>query len=291
VSRGLVPPSLPWRLPAPAKLNLFLHVVGRRADGYHLLQTLFRFIDYTDDVLLSPRPDGLIVRSSGPDQVPPEHDLIVRAARLLQEATNCAEGADVGVIKRIPMGGGLGGGSSDAATVLIGLNRLWGLNLSRTALQRLGLRLGADVPVFIHGRATVAEGIGEQFCPITVAPAHYLVLTPPVQVPTARIFADPKLTRDGNPLKMRTFFAGQGRNDLEPVVREHYAEVDRYLHWLSQFGHATLSGSGACVFAAFDTETEARAVLARLPDDMAGFVAGGMDRHPLYDWLDPDSVS
>lgn len=281
--------AAPLRLPAPAKLNLLLHVVGRRPDGYHLLQTVFRFLDRADEVLLRAREDGRILRTAGPDGVPAEQDLVVRAARLLQAETGCALGAEVGVDKRIPMGGGLGGGSSDAATVLIGLNRLWGLGLGRTDLQALGARLGADVPVFIHGRSAFAEGIGEIFHPIEIAPAWYLVLTPPVQVPTARIFADPKLTRQGNPLKIPAFFAGQGRNDLEPVVREHYGVVDEHLRWLGRHGSATMSGSGACVFSAFDTEPEARAVLVRLPDNMAGFVARGVDRHPLHDWLEPVS--
>lgn len=278
-------PAAPLRLPAPAKLNLLLHVVGRRPDGYHLLQTIFRFLDFRDEVTLAARADGRIRRTTGAAGVPEEQDLIIRAARLLQQEAGCALGADVGVEKRIPMGGGLGGGSSDAATVLIGLNRLWNLGLSRAQLQVLGARLGADVPIFIHGRSAFAEGIGEIFHPIDIAPAWYLVLTPPVHVPTARIFADPKLTRQGNPLKMRAFFAGQGRNDLEPVVREHYREVDEHLRWLSRFGHSTMSGSGACVFSAFDTEKEAQAVLAQLPEHMSGFVARGIDTHPLHDWL------
>lgn len=274
------------RVPAPAKLNLLLHVTGRRADGYHLLQTVFRFLDYSDDIVLAVRQDGAIVRTQGAATVVPEHDLVVRAARLLKSETGCAMGADLAVSKRIPIGGGLGGGSSDAASVLIGLNRLWQLKLSREDLQILGARLGADVPVFVFGRSAFAEGIGDILRPIRIAPAWYLVLTPPVHVSTAAVFADPKLTRHSNPLKIPAFFAGLGRNDLEPVVRASHPLVDRYLQWLAPYGQAGMSGSGACVFCAFDSETGARSVLAQLPDNMAGFVARGMDQHPLHDWLE-----
>ena len=281
-----LPAGTRLRLPAPAKLNLLLHVIGRRADGYHLLQTIFRFIDFGDEVSLQSRVDGHVVRTQGPPGVAPEQDLVVRAAKLLQQETGCTLGAELGVEKRIPMGGGLGGGSSDAATVLIGLNRLWNLGLARHALQVLGARLGADVPIFIFGQSAFAEGMGDILHPVAIRSAWYVVLTPPVQVPTAAIFTDSKLTRNSNPLKIPAFFAGQGRNDLEPVVRERYAEVDQHLRWLSRFGNATMSGSGACVFCAFDTEAEAQGVLAALPDNMAGFVARGVDRHPLHGWLE-----
>ncbi len=274
------------RVSAPAKLNLFLHITGRRADGYHFLQTIFRFIDYSDELLLSLRQDGQVIRSEGPESVDPEQDLVVRAARLLQAETGCKLGVDLGVTKRIPMGGGLGGGSSDAASVLVGLNRLWGLGLSRAALMVIGGRLGADVPVFVFGRSAFAEGVGNELHTISIAPAWYVVLTPPVQVPTAAVFSEPKLTRNSNPLRIPAFFAGQGRNDLEAVVRERYTEVDRHLSWLRQYGHATMSGSGACVFCAVDSEEGARSVLGRLPPGMAGFVARGLDEHPLYHWLD-----
>ncbi len=275
----------PLRLSAPAKLNLLLHVTGRRPDGYHLLQTIYRFIDFGDEVVMESRPDGQVVRAQGAPGVEPNQDLVVRAARLLKGETGCQLGVDLGVTKRIPMGGGLGGGSSDAASVLIGLNRLWGLGLSRHALQHMGARLGADVPVFIFGRSAFAEGIGEALHPIGIRAAWYLVLIPPVQVSTAEVFADTKLTRNSNPIRIPAFFAGQGRNDLEPVVRERFPVVDQHLRWLGQFGEAAMSGSGACVFCAFDSETEARAALAQLPENMAGFVARGMDQHPLYDWL------
>ncbi len=270
--------------PAPAKLNLFLHVVGRRADGYHLLQSIFRLIDRADFVHLEPRADGAIVRTGDLPGVPEEHDLTVRAARLLQ--AHAAEGSGVGIRleKNLPMGGGLGGGSSDAATVLLALNRLWNVNLPRAALQALALRLGADVPVFVFGRTAFAGGIGELLDPVEAPPAWYVVLTPPVEVPTAAIFAAPELTRDTAPLRIAPFSAGMGRNDLEPVVVGRYPEVARHLEWLARFGAARMTGSGACVFASFDTEDAARDVLRRLPDSMRGFVARGLDRHPLYDF-------
>jgi 4-diphosphocytidyl-2-C-methyl-D-erythritol kinase len=250
-----------------------------------LLQTLFRFIEHGDELLLALRPDGQVIRGEGPKGVAPEQDLSVRAARLLQAETGCKLGVDMRIIKRIPMGGGLGGGSSDAASVLVGLNRLWGLGLSRPALMALGGTLGADVPVFVFGRSALAQGIGDELSAVSIAPAWYVVLTPAVHVPTAAVFAEPKLTRNSNPLRIPAFFAGQGRNDLEAVVRERYGEVSRYLRWLAEHGPATMSGSGACVFRAVDSQAQARAILARLPKGMAGFVARGLDQHPLYHWL------
>ncbi|MSQ58797.1 MAG: 4-(cytidine 5'-diphospho)-2-C-methyl-D-erythritol kinase [Betaproteobacteria bacterium] len=273
------------RIPAPAKLNLFLHVTGRRPDGYHLLHTLFRFIEYGDELSLTLRPDGQVSRGEGPREVAPEQDLSVRAARLLQAETGCKLGVDLRIVKRIPMGGGLGGGSSDAASVLVGLNRLWGLGLSRPALMVLGAKLGADVPVFVFGRSAFAQGVGDELSAIRIAPAWYVVLTPSIHVATTAVFAEPKLTRNSNPLRIPAFFAGQGRNDLEAVVRERHVEVDRCLRWLAEQGPATMSGSGACVFRAVDSEAQARAILARLPENMAGFVARGLDQHPLYHWL------
>ncbi|MFN3543537.1 MAG: 4-(cytidine 5'-diphospho)-2-C-methyl-D-erythritol kinase [Thiobacillus sp.] len=272
------------RFPAPAKLNLFLHVVGRRADGYHLLQSVFRFIDRADWVTLTVRDDGRVVREDDLDGVPEDADLTVRAARLLQAHAPAGAGVGIRLEKRLPMGGGLGGGSSDAATVLLALNRLWGLNLPRTTLQALALQLGADVPVFIFGRTAFAEGVGEILQPVEVPPAWYVVLTPPVAVPTAAIFAAPELTRDTPPLKIAPFSAGAGRNDLQPVVVARYPEVARHLEWLGQFGEARMTGSGACVFASFETEAAAHAVLRELPPTMQGFVAQGIDRHPLYDY-------
>jgi 4-diphosphocytidyl-2-C-methyl-D-erythritol kinase len=229
------------------------------------------------------RDDGVIRRVTEMDNVSQDEDLSVRAARLLQQATGSRLGADIAVVKRIPMGGGLGGGSSDAATVLVALNRLWNTGCSREALQRLAIRLGADVPVFVFGQNALATGIGEVLTAVTLPPAWYLVLTPQVPVSTVEIFSSRELTRDTNPITMATFFAGQGRNDLQPVACGRYPLVAKHLEWLSQFGKAAMSGSGACVFCAFESEVEAQAIHARLPSDMKGFVARGLDRHPLHD--------
>ncbi len=270
---------------APAKLNLFLHVVGRRADGYHLLQTLFRFIDLNDTLHFMLREDGMVRRLNALDAVPEEQDLCVRAARLLQRETGCKLGVDIALEKRIPMGGGLGGGSSDAATTLLALNRLWGLNLGRERLMQLGLQLGADVPVFIFGENAFAEGIGEKLQVYPAADAWYVVLIPPVQVPTAQVFAHPDLTRDTISLKIRALSTAQLHNDLQPVVCRLYPPVAEHLNWLQQFAPAMMTGSGACVFAAFAGEQEARAVLAQMPPGMRGVVAQGLPRHPMHDWV------
>jgi 4-diphosphocytidyl-2-C-methyl-D-erythritol kinase len=270
--------------PAPAKLNLFLHVVGRRPDGYHLLQSVFRLIDRADTVHLDLRDDGRVVREGDLPGVPEEHDLTVRAARLLQAHAPAGSGVSIRLDKILPMGGGLGGGSSDAATVLLALNRLWQVNLPRAALQKLALQLGADVPVFVFGQTAFAEGVGDILHPVSAPPAWYVVLMPPVQVPTAAIFAAPELTRNSPPLKIARFSAGMGCNDLQPVVISRYPEVARHLEWLGQFGEARMTGSGACVFASFGTEGSAREVLRQLPETMQGFVAQGLDRHPLVDY-------
>jgi len=269
--------------PAPAKLNLFLHVVGRRDDGYHLLQSVFRLIDRADTVHLELRDDGRVVREGDLPGVAEDDDLTVRAARLLQAHAPEGAGVTIRLEKILPLGGGLGGGSSDAATVLLALNRLWQVNLPRERLQALALQLGADVPVFVFGQTAFAEGVGEVLSPLSVAPAWYVVLMPPVQVPTAAIFAAPELTRDTPALKMARFSAGMGRNDLQPVVVSRYPEVGRYLGWLAQFGAAQMTGSGACVFASFESEEAAWGVLRQLPETMQGFVAQGLDRHPLFD--------
>jgi 4-diphosphocytidyl-2-C-methyl-D-erythritol kinase len=271
--------------PAPAKLNLFLRVVGRRADGYHLLQTLFRFLNYGDTLYLRCRDDGAIIRTVDLAGVSPEQDLVIRAARLLQAETGCRLGAEIELDKRLPLGAGLGGGSSDAATTLIALNRLWSLGLPRQRLQQIGLRLGADVPVFVFGRSAFAEGVGERLQAVELDAAWYVVLQPRVSVSTAEVFAAPDLTRDSKPIKMQGFSAGAGRNDLQAVVCERYPEVARHLAWLQQFAAASMTGSGACVFAAFETEQAAQQVMARLPSDMTGFAARGIDRHPLWEWL------
>ena len=286
-------PGVQLTCPAPAKLNLFLHVTGRRPDGYHLLQTLFRFIDLQDTLHFSLREDGAIRRTNALNGIPEEQDLCVRAARLLQSETGCSLGVDITIDKHIPMGGGLGGGSSDAATVLIALNRLWSLGLSRTRLMQLGLRLGADVPVFIFGENAFAEGVGEQLQACSLPDAWYVVLFPPVHVPTAQIFAHPELTRNAVSITMRALSErrfgeeSQFRNDLQPVVCELYPEVARYMGWLAEFGKATMTGSGACVFAEFDNRNRAEAVIKQLPPGMRGVVAQGLARHPLHDWV-PD---
>jgi len=280
-------PAWTWdsAYPAPAKLNLFLHVVGRRADGYHLLQTLFRFVDYGDTLHFAPREDGQVRLLNPLPGVPQESDLTVRAARLLQQAANCTRGADIRLEKRLPMGGGLDGGSSDAATVLLALNHLWQLGLSRERLQALGLTLGADVPVFIFGRTAFAEGVGEALQAVPAAQAWYLVLQPPVAVPTVDIFRAPELKRDTPAMAAADWRPGLGGNDLEPVACARFPEVARHLAWLQRFGRARMSGSGACVFAEFPDQAGAEAALAQLPPDMRGWVAPGLDSHPLYGLL------
>lgn len=268
--------------PAPAKLNLFLHVVGRRPDGYHLLQTLFRFLDVGDVLRIAVRRDGAIRRLDPLPGVPVEADLCQRAARLLQAHTGCRLGADIGLDKRLPMGGGLGGGSSDAATVLLALNRLWALDLPREELQGLGLRLGADVPVFVFGRTAFAEGVGERLQAVALPPSSYVVLIPPVHVATATIFSHPGLTRDTPEMKIPPLSEGCGHNDLEPVAVAAYPVIGEYLRWLAGFGDARMTGSGACVFAAFPSRAQAEAVFAQRPAGMQGFVADGLDVHPMY---------
>jgi 4-diphosphocytidyl-2-C-methyl-D-erythritol kinase len=267
--------------PAPAKLNLMLHVVGRRADGYHLLQTVFRLIDLADTLTFAPRAGGAIRRATQIAGVPEDDDLAVRAARALQAETACREGATISLEKRIPLGGGLGGGSSDAATALIALNELWGIRLSRADLARIGLTLGADVPFFLFGRNAVGEGVGEVLTPLDLPAAWYVVITPQVAVSTREMFAAPELTRDTKPLKITAFFAGLGRNDLEPVVRARFPEVARALEWLAGHGAARMSGSGASVFAAYEREDEARAVAAKVPGEWRAWAVRGLDRHPL----------
>jgi 4-diphosphocytidyl-2-C-methyl-D-erythritol kinase len=271
--------------PAPAKLNLMLRVLGRRADGYHLLQTVFRFIDHCDEVRIAVREDGVIARAKALPGITEDDDLSVRAARLLKEKSGTRLGADIELVKRVPQGAGLGGGSSDAATVLLALNRLWATGLNREALQALGLSLGADVPVFIFGESAFAEGVGERLQPLDLPPAWYVVLTPPVEVPTRLVFTHPELKRDSKPIKIQGFSADAGLqavvNDLEPLVCRLYPEVARHLEWLRQHAPAMMTGSGASVFAAFESESTARAVFRQKPRGMSGFVARGLDRHPL----------
>ncbi len=276
--------------PAPAKLNLFLHVVGQRPDGYHLLQTLFRFIALDDTLHFTLREDGRIRRLNSVQGVPEEQDLCVRAARLLQQQTGCTLGVDIRLEKRIPQGGGLGGGSSDAATTLIALNRLWSLQLSRASLMRTGLQLGADVPVFIFGENAFAEGVGEALQAYTLPTAWYLVLFPAVQVPTAKIFMHPELTRDSVCLTMRALKElrqnDKLHNDLQPVACRLYPEVARHISWLQQRTKAMMTGSGACVYAEFAERSQAEKILVELPDDMTGIVTEGLLQHPLHAWLE-----
>lgn len=268
---------------APAKLNLFLHMVGRRADGYHLLQTVFIFLDHGDSLDFAVREDGVVVLENPLPGVPPEHDLTVRAAHLLQEAAGVRQGATIRLEKRLPMGGGLGGGSSDAATTLVALNHLWQAGLSRPELERLALRLGADVPIFVHGHAAFAEGVGERFTDVVVPEAWYLVLVPPVGVPTAQIFAAADLCRDTPAIKAEVWRPGTGHNDMEPVAVRLYPVVGEYLDMLRPYGMPRMSGSGACVFAAFPDAASANAAQQGLPAGVRSFVARGLTRHPLSD--------
>jgi 4-diphosphocytidyl-2-C-methyl-D-erythritol kinase len=271
--------------PAPAKLNLFLHVVGRRDDGYHLLQTVFTLIDRCDRLRFRLRDDGRVERANLVPGVPPEQDLAVRAALLLKEASGAGQGVDIEIEKAIPMGGGLGGGSSDAATALMALDRLWGTRFGAEALAELAAPLGADVPYFLHGMPAWAEGIGDRLTPIDLEPRWYLVLVPPVAVSTQAIFAAPELTRNTEPLKMEDFSARPGseqfRNDLEPVVTARHPVVEQHLEWLRRRAPARMTGSGACVFATFASRDEAQAVAGELPASMQGFVAQGLSQHPL----------
>ena len=267
--------------PAPAKLNLFLHITGRRADGYHTLQTVFQFLDYGDELSFVVTPDGQIKRASPVAGVTEEQDLTLRAAHLLKKSCGTMKGALIHLTKRLPIGGGLGGGSSDAATTLLALNELWDTRLTIPELAALGLKLGADVPVFIHGHAAWAEGIGEVLTPVEPEEAWYLVVVPPVHVSTAQVFADPELTRYSPPLTIRDFREGRGlRNDLEPVVRSRYPEVDRAMRLLADFGEPRMSGSGGCVFLKVTDANRSRQILERIPKPFTGFVARGLNRHP-----------
>lgn len=271
---------------APAKLNLFLHVVGRRDDGYHLLQTAFTLIDRCDRLRLRVRADGRIDRVNVVPGIPPDNDLAVRAALLLKEASGTTEGADIEIEKAIPIGGGLGGGSSDAATVLMALDRLWGTGFGREALAEIAGTLGADVPYFLDGRPAWAEGVGERLTPLEIEPRWYLVLTPPAGVSTAEVFAAPELTRNTEPLKMEDFSARprvkRFTNDLESVVTARHPVVRQHLEWLRErVADARMTGSGACVFAEFERREDAEAVMRGLPGSMHGFVAQGLMEHPL----------
>jgi 4-diphosphocytidyl-2-C-methyl-D-erythritol kinase len=290
---------------APAKINLFLHITGQRADGYHLLQTVFRLLDFYDTIQLKPTLDSAIKRVNDISGVPAAQDLCVRAAKLLQQYSQCTMGVEIMVEKRIPMGGGLGGGSSDAATVLMALNSLWQLDLSRAELLSLGLKLGADVPFFIYGTNAWAEGVGEQLQTISLKEAYYLVLTPNVHVSTAQIFANKQLTKNAIPKTMSDFSRASNSvvpnsandnsnteftNHLEKVVCNDYPAVSACLTWLKQFGDARMSGSGASVFLEVANEKIANEIWQQKPKELLGFsvqgfVAKGLNQHPLIDFV------
>jgi 4-diphosphocytidyl-2-C-methyl-D-erythritol kinase len=268
--------------PAPAKLNLFLHIVGRRADGYHLLQTAFQLLDWGDTLRLRLREDGEIRRLDPMAGIAPDADLAVRAARLLQAAAGVRLGADIAIDKRIPLGGGLGGGSSDAATALVALNALWRTGLGEDELAALGLRLGADVPVFVRGHSAWAEGVGERLTPVALPERWYAVVDPGASVPTAALFAAPELTRAAPQLTIPHFLAGvRTSNVFEPVVRERFPAVARALDWLGGYGEARLSGSGGCVFAAVDARETALKIAESCPHGMRGYAARGVAVSPL----------
>ncbi|MGH8288278.1 MAG: 4-(cytidine 5'-diphospho)-2-C-methyl-D-erythritol kinase [Steroidobacteraceae bacterium] len=273
-------PETVW--PAPAKLNLFLHITGRRADGYHELQTVFQLIDLCDSVAATVRDDGVIERPEGAAEVPAAADLVVRAARRLQAASGSALGATLRVHKRIPLGGGLGGGSSDAATTLLALNHLWGCQLPIEELARLGLPLGADVPVFVRGFSAWAEGVGERLAPIELPPCWYVIINPGIGVSTREVFQSPELTRNSPLITIRAFFEAGGRNDCEPVVRARCPEVAAALDWLSRYVPARLTGTGSCIFASCASAIEAERIAARVPDEWTSFVARGLDISPAH---------
>ena len=274
--------------PSPAKLNLFLYITGQRADGYHTLQTLFQFLDYGDTIDITPRSDGEIHLLTPVEGVAHEDNLIVRAARSLMKAaseSNClpkGSGADISIDKRLPMGGGLGGGSSNAATVLVALNHLWQCGLSVDELAALGLTLGADVPVFVRGHAAFAEGVGEILTPVEPEEKWYLVAHPGVSIPTPVIFNDPDLTRNTPKRSIKTLLKCEFSNDCEVIARKRFREVDAALSWLLEYAPSRLTGTGACVFAEFDTESRARQVLEQAPEWLKGFVAKGVNLSPLH---------
>ncbi|WP_206954600.1 4-(cytidine 5'-diphospho)-2-C-methyl-D-erythritol kinase [Trinickia acidisoli] len=277
---------------APAKLNLFLHITGRRPDGYHALQTVFQLIDWGDVLHFTLREDGLVHRKTDVPGVPEASDLVVRAAMLLKAHTGTRLGVDIEIDKRLPMGAGLGGGSSDAATTLLALNRLWKLGLSRGVLETLALRLGADVPFFVFGKNAFAEGVGEALAAVQLPPRYFLVVTPNVHVPTAAIFSDKSLTRDSEAVTITDFLAQQscgarwpesyGRNDMQPVVVGKYAEVAQVLEWFKPIAPARMTGSGSSVFAAFRSIAEAKAAQGMLPTGWVSAVASSLDTHPLF---------
>ena len=269
-------------LPAPAKLNLFLHITGRRTDGYHLLQTVFQLLDYGDTLSFTPRTDGDIRVTPPLPGVAASDNLVHRAARALQQRTGCSLGADIALKKRLPAGGGLGGGSSDAATTLLALNRLWDLHLPLAELAELGLSLGADVPVFVRGRSAWAEGVGEEITPVTLPEQWFLVVFPGCHVDTAKIFSNRELTRNHDAITIRAFLEAGGKNSCQPVVEMLYPEVKNARLWLQEFAPAQMTGTGSCLFARFDSECAAKAILESLPGQWQGFVARGVNESPAH---------
>jgi len=276
--------------PAPAKLNLFLHIVGRRPDGYHLLQTVFQFVDYCDQIDFVVRADGQLLRHANYAGITADADLVMRAAAALKTGTGCRLGAEITVHKRLPMGGGLGGGSSDAATTLVALNRLWGLNLAVTELCGIGLSLGADVPVFIHGHAAWAEGVGERLTPVTPEERWYLIIHPGIHIPTAEIFGAADLTRTTPATTIRDFPASGGHNDCEPVVRKRYPAVAEALDWLARHGRARMTGTGSCIFAAFQDREQAARIHSLLPGKWQGYITRGLNQSPLLQRLAQEKI-
>jgi len=277
--------------PAPAKLNLMLHITGRRNDGYHLLQTLFQFIDFGDELSFEITDNNEIIALFEMDGVPAEQNLIIRAAIALQQQSGCTQGVKIDLLKRLPMGGGLGGGSSDAATTLVALNYLWGLHLEINELAEIGLQLGADLPVFIHGHSAWAEGVGEQLQPISLPEPWFMVINPQIEVATANIFSAKELTRDCPPITIRDLssdgvFSTELVNVCQAVVEQRYPDIAKAISWLNQFGEARLTGTGACLFASFKEQSEAATVLAQLPEQWSGFVAQGCNRSPLMQRLE-----
>lgn len=274
--------------PAPAKLNLFLHITGRRANGYHELQTLFQILDFGDRVGLTVRDDSEIHRLTSIEGVEPERDLTVRAARLLQQQSGCGLGVNIRIEKHIPMGGGLGGGSSDAATVLVALNDLWKTGLDVNELASLGQALGADVPVFVHGHSAWGEGIGEILTPVSLPQVWFVVVCPNVSVPTADLFASSQLTRDARPIKIRDYLAGAGSNVFESLVRSRFPAVDEAMDWLTQQSGTTarMTGTGSSIFVALDEERRAKMLMERVPEPWQAFCALGVNQSPLLSRLE-----
>ena len=267
--------------PSPAKVNLFLHITGRRDDGYHEIQTAFQFLDYSDSLEFQVQQSGAIELLTPLKGVKNESNLIIRAAKCLQSHTDSKQGAKISIEKRLPIGGGLGGGSSNAATTLIALNHLWQTKLTTTKLAQLGLTLGADVPVFIHGYAAWAEGIGEKLTPISPAEPWYVVIVPDCQVSTAEVFSSQELTRDCEPITISRFLSGEGKNVCEGVVLKNYSAISEAVNWLNRYGKSRMSGTGACVFADFDSQIQAQQVLDDLPSHWQGFIAKGCNQSPL----------